>query len=105
MSSSMSSTTLASPRAVAAEIDGACLRVKVVDGREIEVPISWFEFLDRATDEQRADLRIIGGGAGIWWEQLDDAVSVPRLFGLPADSYPQPSDPPTTASCSRDLNT
>lgn len=86
MSFSMSSTMLASPRAVAAEIDAERLRVKVADGREIEVPIAWFEFLERATDEQRADLQIIGGGAGIWWEQLEDAVSVPQLFGLPPDS-------------------
>jgi hypothetical protein len=86
MTSSASSPTLTSPRAVAAEVDGERLRVQVADGREIDVPISWFAFLERATEDQRTDLRIIGGGAGIWWEQLEDAVSVPQLFGLPPDS-------------------
>ena len=35
-----------------------------------------------ASDEQRADHRIIEDGQGIWWEQLDEGVSMPGLFGL-----------------------
>ena len=37
------------------------------------------------TQDQRRDYKLIGGGAGIWWETLDDGISVPRLFGLPED--------------------
>lgn len=85
MTSFATSPALTSPRAVAADVRGDRLLVRVGDGREITVPIAWFEFLDRATEEQRADLRVIGGGAGIWWEQLEDGISVPQLFGLPPD--------------------
>ena len=86
MTSFTASPPLTSPRAVAADVQGDRLRVAVQDGREITVPIAWFEFLDRATEDQRADLRIIGGGAGIWWGQLEDGISVPQLFGLPPDA-------------------
>jgi hypothetical protein len=57
----------------------------VEDGREISVPASWFGFLESASEPQRAHLRLIAGGAGIGWEQLEDGVSVPQLFGLPPD--------------------
>ncbi len=86
MSSSTNELAVGAPRAVAARLDGARLRVSVADGREITVPLSRFEFLERASDAERADFRLIGNGRGIWWEQLEDGVSVPQLFGLPADS-------------------
>jgi hypothetical protein len=77
---------LRAPRAVSAEINGTRLHVTVADGREISVPIDRFEFLERASEADRADFRIIGNGRGIWWEQLEDGLSVAQLFGLPADS-------------------
>ena len=47
------------------------------------MPIAWWDWLAGATDAQRSDLAIIEGGQGIWWDQLDDGLSVPGLFGLP----------------------
>jgi hypothetical protein len=47
------------------------------------VPVRWFDWLESAADEQRSDLDLIEGGEGIWWEQLDEGVSVPGLLGLP----------------------
>jgi hypothetical protein len=64
-------------------VDADRLWVSLEDGRDVSVPVTWFEWLARATDDQRNDIRIIEGGAGIWWEQLEDGVSVPWLFGLP----------------------
>ena len=83
MPSSASSPTLAHPRAVAASIEAGRLRVCLENEAEISVPVGWFDWLARATDEQRGDLRVIEGGAGIWWEQLDEGLSVPGLLGLP----------------------
>jgi len=83
MSSSAGSTLLSRPRAVRARVDADRLWVSLEDGRDVSVPVTWFEWLARATDDQRHDIRIIEGGAGIWWEQLEDGVSVPWLFGLP----------------------
>jgi hypothetical protein len=71
------------PRAVATEVRGERLRVMVADGRELSVPLDGFAWLAGATPDQRADLELIEGGEGIWWNQLEDGVSVPGLFGLP----------------------
>ena len=82
MSSSVSAPDLR-PRASSAVIDADRLRVALEDGRELSVPLAWFRWLDDATDEQRADVGIIEYGLGIWWEALDEGVSVPWLLGLP----------------------
>jgi hypothetical protein len=71
------------PIATAAAVVADRLHVTLVDGREIIVPVSWFEWLANATAEQRSELDLIEGGEGIWWEQLDEGVSVPGLLGLP----------------------
>jgi hypothetical protein len=57
--------------------------VALEDGRELLVPLAWFRWLEGATDAQRADLEVIEYGLGIWWEELDEGVSVPWLLGLP----------------------
>jgi hypothetical protein len=85
MTTSTSSDALTHPRAAKVIVDASSLRVTVEDGREIGVPLDWFQWLANASEDQRRDFRIIGGGAGIWWEELDDGLSVPRLFGLPED--------------------
>ncbi|MGK2849814.1 MAG: DUF2442 domain-containing protein [Candidatus Limnocylindrales bacterium] len=64
-------------------IDGERLAVSLTDGRELLVPLTWFRWLDGSTAEQRRDFTIIEGGLGIWWEELDEGVSVPWLLGLP----------------------
>jgi hypothetical protein len=81
MTSSISSP-ISHPTAVAAEVTGDRLHVTLSDGRELFVPVAWFSWLASATSEQRADLEIIDGGDAIWWESLEDSLSVPGLFGL-----------------------
>jgi len=71
------------PTAAAALVVGDRLSVTLNDGRELLVPISWFGWLAEAPTAQRTDVRIIEGGLGLWWDQLDDGVSVPALLGLP----------------------
>ena len=85
MTTSTSSDSLTHPRAAKVIVDASSLRVIVEDGREIGVPLAWFEWLAKASDAQRRGFRIVGGEAGIWWDALDDGLSVPRLFGLPED--------------------
>jgi hypothetical protein len=70
------------PLAASVAVDRARLHVALRDGRELSVPVAWFEWLADASDEQRADHEIIEDGQGIWWEHLDEGVSVPGLFGL-----------------------
>jgi hypothetical protein len=71
------------PTAIAAAVRDDRLRVTLADGRELSVPIAWWDWLAGATAAQRSDLEIIEGGQGLWWDQLDDGLSVPGLFGLP----------------------
>jgi hypothetical protein len=49
----------------------------------VSIPTSWYAWLHDAPAAQQADLAIIEGGLGIWWEQLDDGLSVPGLLGQP----------------------
>ena len=86
MSSSPSSLVVHHPRAAAVSILGEQLRIVLTDQRELLVPVAWFEFLARAGHEERAGVRIIGDGIGLWWEALGDGVSVPLLFGLSEDA-------------------
>lgn len=58
------------------------LNVVLADGREISAPIGWFPSLMDATDEQRRNWRLIGGGIGIRWEDLDEDISVAGLLSI-----------------------
>ena len=71
------------PRAAAANVERGRLRVSLEDGRELSVPVTWFEWLHRASDEAAADVEIIEYGLGLWWPTLDEGISVPWLLGLP----------------------
>jgi hypothetical protein len=70
------------PLAASVSVDRVSLHVALLDGRELSVPLAWFAWLADASDEDRAEHRIIEDGQGIWWDKLDEGVSVPGLFGL-----------------------
>jgi hypothetical protein len=63
-------------------VDASRLWVSLKDGREISVPLAWFDWLASADEAARQDFRILEGGSGIWWETIDEGLSVPGLFGL-----------------------
>ncbi len=66
-----------------------CLGGELEDGRTLQVPIAWLPRLREATPEQREDLRLIGGGIGIHWPQLDEDLSIRGLlFPHPEDAQP-----------------
>ena len=56
--------------------------VTLADGREITVPLEWFPRLRDATEEQRKQWRLIGGGVGIHWEAIDEDISVESILAL-----------------------
>jgi Protein of unknown function (DUF2442) len=72
-----------SAQAMSVEFSGASIRLVLMDGREISAPIEWFPRLRDASDEQRANWRLIGRGEGVHWPDLDEDVSVNALLGLP----------------------
>jgi hypothetical protein len=65
------------------------LTVQLMDGRRISVPLVWYPRLLNATEEQRKNWRIIGGGYGIHWEDMDEDLSTEGMLrGAPAPSQP-----------------
>jgi hypothetical protein len=61
------------------------LSVRLMDGRMITVPLVWYPRLLNATDEQRNNWKISGGGYGIHWPDIDEDLSTEGLLrGAPA---------------------
>ncbi|MCS7220160.1 MAG: DUF2442 domain-containing protein [Anaerolineae bacterium] len=61
------------------------LIVELDDGRTISVPLAWFPRLLHGTPEERANWRLIGGGEGIHWPDLDEDIEVAHLLaGVPS---------------------
>ena len=60
--------------------DSEMMHVRLLDGREISVPLEWFPKLREATNEQRLKWRFIGKGVVIHWEELDEDISVVALL-------------------------
>ncbi|MCY7347205.1 MAG: DUF2442 domain-containing protein [Pyrinomonadaceae bacterium] len=60
--------------------DSLC--VVLADGREIAAPLIWFPRLQNATSAERKHWRLIGGGVGIHWEDVDEDISVESLLRL-----------------------
>lgn len=57
----------------------------LADGRVIGVPLAWSWRLSEATPAQRATWRLIGGGHGIHWPDVDEDISAEgMLSGIPA---------------------
>ncbi|MBI3680984.1 MAG: DUF2442 domain-containing protein [Acidobacteria bacterium] len=56
------------------------LVVDLADGRTITVPVAWFPRLAHGTPAERANWRLIGGGEGIHWPDLDEDISVESLL-------------------------
>jgi hypothetical protein len=44
------------------------------------VPLAWFPRLLHATPEERDRWRLIGKGQGIYWEDIDEDISVENLL-------------------------
>jgi hypothetical protein len=70
------------PLAVDVSCNSDELRVELADGRRIIVPLEWYPRLQEATPKERNNWRLIGGGLGIHWENLDEDVSVASLLRL-----------------------
>ena len=56
------------------------LTVDLADGRTITVPLAWFPRLTHGTDAERGNWRLIGGGEGIHWPDLDEDIRVESLL-------------------------
>jgi len=60
--------------------DADLLHIRLLDGRELSVPLEWFPKLRNAADKQRDKWRLIGRGIGIHWDELDEDISIPAML-------------------------
>ncbi len=71
------------------EITEDTLSVQLMDGRTISVPLVWYPRLLNATEAQRKNWQIGGGGYGIHWPDVDEDLSTEGLLrGAPAPAQP-----------------
>jgi hypothetical protein len=78
MSTLLNNTVTAFAKSVSFTEDMLC--VVLMDGREINIPLTWFPKLSNATKDQLNNWRLIGRGVGIHWEGLDEDISVAGLL-------------------------
>jgi len=84
-----SSVPKTDPRIQNVEVSEDALSVDLADGRRLVVPLTWFPRLLHATEEQRSNWELLGGGEGIHWPDLDEDLSVVGLLrGTPAPQTP-----------------
>jgi hypothetical protein len=76
----MTTLTESNPKAVDVWFTEDMLYVRLEDAREIGVPLEWFPKLVQATLQQRKNWRMIGGGVGIHWNEIDEDISVRKLI-------------------------
>ena len=75
----------ADERVAGVEFTSDSLVVSLMDGRRISVPLVWYPRLFAATEAQRKNWKLSGGGYGIHWPDLDEDLStVGLLRGSPA---------------------
>jgi hypothetical protein len=75
-----SETELREAMAQSIHVNDDALVVDLVDGRTVAVPLAWFPRLAHGTAHERANWRLIGGGEGIHWQDLDEDISVASLL-------------------------
>jgi len=71
---------MADERVADVEVTEDTLSVWLMDGRTISVPLMWYPTLLNATEAQASNWRIIGGGYGIHWEDVDEDLSTEGLL-------------------------
>jgi hypothetical protein len=66
------------------------LEVILRDGRTLSVPLNWYPRLAHGSSRERQRWRLIGGGIGIHWPDLDEDISISGLLaGLPSGESPK----------------
>lgn len=82
------SAKITDERVADVRFDEASLIVDLMDGRTISVPLAWFPRLANASQEQRRNWEVAGGGYGIHWPDIDEDLSSEGLLrGAPAANF------------------
>ena len=68
------------PSAVRARIVDHAIVIDLSDGRTVTAPLAWYPRLLQGTPRELRHWRLIGGGAGVHWPDLDEDLSVEGLL-------------------------
>ena len=79
------------PEAKNVMVTGDNLAAELSDGRAIQVPVAWYPRLAHGTTRERDNWRLVGGGQGIHWPDLDEDISVEGLLAGRASGESQRS--------------
>ena len=77
---STSGTDLREAIAQGLSVTDNALIVNLADGRTITAPLAWFPRLLHGQPAERGNWRLIAGGEGIHWPDLDEDISVRSLL-------------------------
>ena len=81
----------ADERVAGVEVTEDTLTVALMDGRSISVPLAWYPRLFTASQSERENWQLAGGGYGIHWPDIDEDLSSEGLLrGAPAP-YQKPA--------------
>ena len=79
----------AGERITAVRVTEDDLTVDLLDGRTMTVPLAWYPRLLHASERERNNVRILGGGYVINWPDVDERLSSQGLLaGAPAPGAP-----------------
>jgi len=73
------------PKANNLSVTDDTLTVELDDGRTISVPLAWYPRLKDASAIERDNWRLIGGGQGMHWMDIEEDISVQGIIsGIPS---------------------
>jgi hypothetical protein len=67
-------------KAIRVTVTEDSLAVDLSDGRTVSVPLGWYPRLLHGSPEERRSWRLIAGGEGIHWPDLDEDLSVEGII-------------------------
>src|SRR6266853_4651875 len=89
--------------ALSVSVSDDALVADLADGRTITVPLAWFPRLAHGTPAERANWRLIAGGEGIHWLDLDEdyqggsGAATARLYAIQSSGEQNPRRDPGLA--------
>jgi len=63
-------------KATEIRVSDEALIIELADGRSVSAPLVWYLRLMHGSPVERSNYRLIGGGEGIHWPDLDEDISV-----------------------------
>jgi hypothetical protein len=77
----MSTSTIDSTATAAnVRVDADAVTLELADGRVVSAPIAWYPRLSHASAAEKANWRLIAGGRGVHWADIDEDISVENIL-------------------------